>query len=98
MAKNKPLKFRIFVGDRPIEELTEEEREIFSNKVVERMGNALNDYFSAHPEDYIAVFGKDDENAGRNQQVHTKGAGGSTAAVPQTDCPAQSAGARPASR
>lgn len=53
MAKSNILEYRIFVGERPIEELSNQEREEFSERVVERMGRALNDYFSCHPEEYI---------------------------------------------
>ena len=52
MAKQEILKFQIFVGDRPIEELTPQEREEFACRTAERMGNAFNDYFSCHPEEY----------------------------------------------
>lgn len=56
MAK-KPdiLPYRIFVGNRPIEDLNQEELEAFKNRVVNRMGNAMNDYFSCHPEEYKKV-------------------------------------------
>lgn len=50
--KSEPLKYRIFVGDRPLEELTPDEREVFRDRVVQRMGEVFNDYFSLHPEVY----------------------------------------------
>lgn len=53
MAKQEILKFRIFVGDRPLEDLSPQERAEFSRRTAERMGNALNDYFSCHPQEYI---------------------------------------------
>ena len=46
------LTFRIFIGDRPYEELTAEERTAFSRQAVKRMGDALQDYYSRHPEEY----------------------------------------------
>lgn len=49
------IKIRIFVGDRPIEELSPEDREAFQERTVQRMGDALNDYFSQHPEEYKKV-------------------------------------------
>lgn len=54
MAKRevKPLPFRIFVGGRPYEDLTQEERSEFSRKIVDRMGRTLNDYYNRHPEEY----------------------------------------------
>ena len=48
----KEIGIRIFVGDRPIEALTAEEVQAFSERTTERMGNALNDYFTLHPEEY----------------------------------------------
>ena len=43
---------RIFVGERPIEDLTKEEFAEFQKRTVECMGNTLNDYFTLHPEEY----------------------------------------------
>ena len=48
----KEIGIRIFVGDRPIEELSAVEVKAFRDKTAERMGNALNDYFTLHPEEY----------------------------------------------
>lgn len=51
----KELTYRIFVGERPWEELTEEEREAFREKCADRMGRALNDYYTQHPEAYQRI-------------------------------------------
>lgn len=56
MAKrNDILNFEIYVGDRPIEELAPEEREEFAQRVVDRLGNAFNIWFSTHPEEYKKI-------------------------------------------
>lgn len=56
MPRNeKPFSYRFFVGDRPLDELTTEEQKEFGEKVTQRMGNALNDYFSQHPEEYKKI-------------------------------------------
>ena len=55
--KSKPIGYRIFVGDRPLEDLTPEERDAFSDSVVERMGKAFNDYFSVNPDVYQKFTG-----------------------------------------
>jgi len=56
MAKRKDiLDFRIYVGGRPLEELTAEERAAFGDRAAERMGRALNDYFSRHIDEYAAI-------------------------------------------
>lgn len=54
MAKRKPdiLPYRIFVGDRPWEDFSPEEKEEYSRKMVDRMGRVFNDYFGLHPEVY----------------------------------------------
>ncbi len=53
MAKRSDiLPYRIFVGGRPWEELTPEEKDAFGQKVADRMGRVFNDYFSQHPEVY----------------------------------------------
>lgn len=41
----------VYIGDRPIEDLTAEEREAFDARCAERMGRAINDYYSCHPEE-----------------------------------------------
>lgn len=46
---------RVFVGDRPIEDLTPEEQAAFQRRTVERMGAVFNDYFSRHPDVYVRV-------------------------------------------
>lgn len=50
----KPLKFRIFIGDfdHPWESLTAEEQEKFRDQTVERMGQALNNYYACHMDEY----------------------------------------------
>lgn len=50
MAKNNKMTFRFFVGGRPIEELSEDEREEYAEKAAERMGRALTGYYTSHPE------------------------------------------------
>lgn len=51
----KPLAFRIFVGDRPWEDMSPQEREEYGTQAAERMGTALNDYFSCHIDEYQKV-------------------------------------------
>ena len=46
---------RVFVGDRPIETLTPQEREAFRRRTVKRMGDSLNAHFSRHPEEYARI-------------------------------------------
>ena len=46
---------RVFVGDRPIETLTPQEREAFRRRTVKRMGDSLNEHFSRHPEEYARI-------------------------------------------
>ena len=55
MAKREYTLGRVFVGDKPIEELTPEEHAAFQRRVVERMGEVLNNYFSHNPEVYVRV-------------------------------------------
>lgn len=52
---DQPLKFRVFVGGVPWEELTEQQKEEFSQSAAERMGRALNDYYGQHPEEYAKI-------------------------------------------
>lgn len=54
MAKRKPdiLPYRIFVGERPWEDFSPEEKAEYSRKMVDRMGRIFNDYFGLHPEVY----------------------------------------------
>lgn len=44
------IKIRIFVGDRPLEELTPEEKSEYGKKAAQRMGEVFNRYFNEHPE------------------------------------------------
>ena len=46
------------MGDRPLEDLTPEERTAFQRRTVERMGDVLNSYFSRHPDVYVRVCEK----------------------------------------
>jgi len=54
MAKTE-LRARVFVGERPLEELTDEEREAFADKVAQRIGETFNTWFGTHPEEYAKV-------------------------------------------
>ena len=47
---------RVFVGDRPLEDLTPEEQAAFRRRTVERMGGVLNAYFSLHPDAYVRTI------------------------------------------
>ncbi|MBQ9345898.1 MAG: hypothetical protein IJT94_00985 [Oscillibacter sp.] len=49
---------RVFVGGRPLEDLTAEERTAFQRRTVQRMGDVLNSYFSRHPDVYVRVCEK----------------------------------------
>ena len=60
--KNGPITCRGFVPDgrggyRRVEEMTPEERADFGQRLVQRMGQALNDHYSSHPEDYMTLGG-----------------------------------------
>ena len=64
MAKNDKLGFRIFSGERLLAEdvgdgfrlyAEEEEWERFRRRNAERMGRALNNYYSQHPEEYAKI-------------------------------------------
>ena len=60
MAKSKPITVRGWVPQpdgsyRQLEELSEEERAEFRKKLAQRVGDACNRYYSAHPEE-IAAF------------------------------------------
>lgn len=56
MKRNQPIKYRIFVGGRPYADLSESERERFGASVSNRIGDSLNDYFSANPGVYASVI------------------------------------------
>ena len=47
--KKEPLKIRIFVGERALEELTDEERAAFGDRAAQRMGRALADWIRQNP-------------------------------------------------
>lgn len=49
---SKQITYRIFVGNRPIEELSRAERKQFVEQCADQMGQKLNDYFGQHPEVY----------------------------------------------
>jgi len=51
----KEIGIRIFIGEKPLHELTQEEYEDFQRRTAERIGNTLNDYFSAHIEEYQKI-------------------------------------------
>lgn len=55
MAKQQYTLGRVFVGDRPLEDLTPEEHAAFQRRTVERMGNVLNNYFSLHTDVYVRI-------------------------------------------
>lgn len=46
------LPYNIFVGERPWEDFSPEEKTAYANEMIQRMGRAMNDYFSLHPESY----------------------------------------------
>lgn len=48
--KGNEIKIRIFIGDRPLEELTPEEKSEYGKKAAQRMGEVFNRYFNEHPE------------------------------------------------
>lgn len=54
MARKKQgiLPYTIYVGDRPWTDFSPEEKEAYAKKMIDRMGRAMNDYFSQHPEVY----------------------------------------------
>ena len=58
MARQQYTLGRVFVGDRPIEDLTPEERTAFQRRTVQRMGDVFNNYFSLHPDVYVRVCEK----------------------------------------
>lgn len=58
MAKEKKpeiLPYKIFIGDRPWEDFSQEEKEAYARKAADRMGRVFNDYFSQHPEEYAKI-------------------------------------------
>ena len=55
MSKQQYTIGRVFVGDKPIETLTPQEREAFRRRAVKRMGDSLNSHFSRHPEEYARI-------------------------------------------
>lgn len=70
--KQQILKYEIFVGERPLEELTPQEREDFVNRTVERMGNALNNYYSCHPQEWVKLCKSLDEIEKRREEEHAR--------------------------
>lgn len=50
------ITYRIFVGDRPIEDLSENDLRAFKQRTAERMVNALNDFFTQRPEEFKRVL------------------------------------------
>ena len=55
MSKQQYTIGKVFVGDKPIETLTPQEREAFRRRTVKRMGDSLNAHFSRHPEEYARI-------------------------------------------
>ena len=54
----KQISYRIFVGNRPLEDLSPAERKEFAKRCAERMGTVLNEHFGQHPEEYEKVVSK----------------------------------------
>lgn len=42
-------------GYRPVESMTPEERRDFGTRLAQRIGKALNDYYSVHPAEYARI-------------------------------------------
>ena len=62
MAKNTKITVRGFVPDGnggylPLESLPAEKRSEFSEQLVNRMGESLNNWFSSHPEEFLNLGG-----------------------------------------
>ena len=51
MKKNEPLKVALYINGKQVDTLTEEQREI----VAKRIGEALSQYYSLHPEEYAKL-------------------------------------------
>lgn len=47
--------YRFFSGERELSELSPEERASFGARLTERMGAALNAWFTTHPEEYKSI-------------------------------------------
>lgn len=59
MAKKTDLiPFQIFVGGKPIEDLSAKEYDQFQSNLNKRMGQAMNDYFNAHPDEFLKLRGE----------------------------------------
>lgn len=54
-TKNKPLTCTFYVGGKQVERLTDEQREIIS----QRLSTAMSLYYTAHPEEYIKIKDKE---------------------------------------
>lgn len=52
------LPYKIFVGGRPWEDFTKEEKESYGRVAAERMGQVFNGYFGAAPEVYRKFRGQ----------------------------------------
>lgn len=50
--KDEILPYKIFVGNRPWDDFSPEEKDAYANKMVRRMGEAMERYFGQHPEEY----------------------------------------------
>ena len=60
LAREKEIRCRGFIpdgsgGHRQLEELSPEERKEFSHQLKERLGKAMEAYFSEHPEVYAKI-------------------------------------------
>lgn len=52
--KAKPLTCTFFVGGKPVEKLTPEQRE----KMAQIVGATMSTYYTAHPEEYLKIKGE----------------------------------------
>ena len=46
------IPYTIYVGNRRWDDFSPEEKDAYARKMIDRMGRAMNDYFSQHPEVY----------------------------------------------
>lgn len=51
--RGKPLTFTLYVGDKQVETLTEEQRD----RLAQRLSEAMSLYYTAHPEEYVKLKG-----------------------------------------
>lgn len=55
--KPKTLTCTFFVGGMPVEKMSPDQRKI----IAQRMGDAMSDYYTAHPEEYQKIKGAKNE-------------------------------------